>query len=339
MICKVLPLDEKIYNCEHNDRLKWRQIVRKHHPKIIHFKRNTYRNKDFVAEIFWLAGIKKSFPFVAYCKTTFKGIKKKYLFLKKRLFKKRELADLRRILRKVMSLPIDSLKFRSTKYIYVMGCSRSGVTLMRELIGAGFNDIYSPHRELSLGSFLKLRHSTNNILVSSRNYDTSLNLEMEDVKKYHNLTIVWMLRNPLDVLVSTHVPGKQYSYKGGPDGAFYTSPERVIQSMELYNQLKNINKVITIKYEDLVGESSVVQNEIVDKCKLKIKTQFNDCHKSFAENPQTINAIHSTRPLDTKGINRWKSCDKNIEYIKNILSKYPQLIALCEDMGYKIEKL
>ena len=104
LICKVLPLDEKIYNCEHIDRLKWRQIVRKYHPKIIHFKKNTYRNKDFVAEIFWLAGITKAFPFVVYCKKIVMGIKKKYLFLKERLFKKRSLADLRRILRKVMSL-------------------------------------------------------------------------------------------------------------------------------------------------------------------------------------------------------------------------------------------
>jgi len=58
LICKILPLEEKIYNCEHDNIEKWKEDIKEYHPKIIHFKKKSFTNKKFVTEIFKLAGVK-----------------------------------------------------------------------------------------------------------------------------------------------------------------------------------------------------------------------------------------------------------------------------------------
>ncbi len=58
-ICKIFPLDERIYNCEHDDIEKWKEDVKLYHPKIIHFKKKAYNNSEFASEMLKLAGVVK----------------------------------------------------------------------------------------------------------------------------------------------------------------------------------------------------------------------------------------------------------------------------------------
>jgi len=55
---KVLPLDEKVYNSEHTLDDHWMNLIKRHHPKILHFKGRRFRNKKLVNEVLNLAGKK-----------------------------------------------------------------------------------------------------------------------------------------------------------------------------------------------------------------------------------------------------------------------------------------
>ena len=55
----VLPIDEKIYNSEHSDEKLWYKLIRKFHPKILHYKGRRFRDSKIIAMSLSLAGAKK----------------------------------------------------------------------------------------------------------------------------------------------------------------------------------------------------------------------------------------------------------------------------------------
>ena len=44
----VLPIDEKVYNSEHSDERTWYNLIRKHHPKILHYKGRRFRDQRII---------------------------------------------------------------------------------------------------------------------------------------------------------------------------------------------------------------------------------------------------------------------------------------------------
>lgn len=48
---KILPVDEKVYNCEHSDVNIWRKYLDEYETCIIHFKGGSFNNTDFVREM------------------------------------------------------------------------------------------------------------------------------------------------------------------------------------------------------------------------------------------------------------------------------------------------
>jgi len=48
---KVHPLDAAIYNSEHDNIIKWKRNVKATHPKILHFKKHTWKDKDLVKDL------------------------------------------------------------------------------------------------------------------------------------------------------------------------------------------------------------------------------------------------------------------------------------------------
>lgn len=50
-------VSEKIYNCEHDEEDKWLETIRKHEPKIIHFKNGWWKRDDLRQKVFSFYGI------------------------------------------------------------------------------------------------------------------------------------------------------------------------------------------------------------------------------------------------------------------------------------------
>ena len=65
-----------------------------------------------------------------------------------------------------------------------------------------------------------------------------------------DVKILWMLRDPRDILTSIHA--------NQPD-KYYVTPDRLIKSLQLYLQFKDEPQVMAVRYEELVGNPDAMQ--------------------------------------------------------------------------------
>jgi Sulfotransferase family len=221
--------------------------------------------------------------------------------------------------------------------LYIQGCARSGNTLIRDLCASSFRGaelvmVSKNNSECALKHLVEpLREAqakkSRKIFVVSRDRETSLVMDVAMLHACPNLRVIWMLRNPLDVLTSTHI---------NKPGEFYVTPERLIQSLELYRQFRNESQVLTMHYEDLVSDPNAVQREIAKAFNLEPLRDFTEAHKFFPHFAENIRAMHSIRPVDSGSLDKWKKNPAHAEYLKKVLTDFPAIIPLARDCGYEL---
>lgn len=222
-----------------------------------------------------------------------------------------------------------------TLAIYVQGCARSGNTLMRELCVSAFCGTelvrITKHRaECSLSHLVDLlRQPTASSLVhvASRNRENMLFMSLELLRANPGVKVLWMLRDPRDVLTSIHAdqPGK-----------FYVLPERLIRSLQLYGQFKNEVQVLTIRYEELVTNPEAIQARVAQTFNLTERRSFAAAYKFFPRFYENVRAMHSIRPIDTNSLHKWRNNPAYQEYLQQVFTDYPGLIPLARECGYEI---
>jgi Sulfotransferase domain len=222
----------------------------------------------------------------------------------------------------------------TTRAIYIQGCARSGNTLIRELCvssfqGAELVKLTKDQAECSLGHVVELlqQKADSRVWVASRNYENSLAMNREILRAHPEVKILWMLRDPRDVLTSTH-----------PDqpGKFYVTPERWIKSLQLYEQFKDEPQVLTVRYEDLVKQPDVVQAAIAKNFNLLPVRKFVEAHKFFPRFHENVRAMHSIRPIDENSVQKWRKNPQLQQYLRQILAAHPSIVALACECGYDI---
>ncbi|MDR0533733.1 MAG: sulfotransferase domain-containing protein [Verrucomicrobiales bacterium] len=220
-----------------------------------------------------------------------------------------------------------------TKGIYVQGCARSGNTLTRELCSVSFQNaalvkLDQNNAECTLEHLVSLfQQSSNTIHVASRNYENSLCMDKDLLQANPHVKVLWMLRDPRDVLISIH------SLK---PGEYYVSPERWIKSLHLYQQFKNDAQVLTIRYEDIVQNPKDTQNKIAKFCNLAVSLQFEEAHNFFPKFHQNVTAMHSIRPIDTNSVRKWQKNPVFRDYLQQIFTSNPEIPELARTCGYDI---
>jgi hypothetical protein len=223
-----------------------------------------------------------------------------------------------------------------TRAIYIQGCARSGNTLIRELCvssfqGAELVKLTKNQAECSLAHVVELLRppaAGSRVLVASRNYETSLAMDREFLRANPDVKILWMLRDPRDVLTSTH-----------PDqpGKFYVTPERLIQSFQLYGQFKDEAQVLTIRYEELVTNPDAVQNRIAQSLNLVASRKFAEAHKFFPRFHENVRAMHSIRPIDANSVQKWRNNPPLEQYLRRLFASHPAIVSLAGECGYEIK--
>ena len=223
----------------------------------------------------------------------------------------------------------------TTRAIYIQGCARSGNTLVRELCvssfqGAELVKLTKNQAECSLAHLVGLLGQPAagpHILIASRNYENSLAMDRDFLRAHPDVKILWMLRDPRDVLTSTH-----------PDqpGKFYVTPERLIQSLQLYGQFKDEPQVLTVRYEELVANPEAVQNGISQSFDLVAIRTFAEAHKFFPRFHENVRAMHSIRPIDANSVQKWRKQPQLQEYLQRIFASHPAISSLARECGYEI---
>lgn len=222
----------------------------------------------------------------------------------------------------------------NTRAIYIQGCARSGNTLIRELCVASFHGaelvkISKDQAECALAHVVELLPRTANgrLLIASRNYGNSLAMDRDFLRANPEIKILWMLRDPRDVLTSTH-----------PDqpGKFYVTPERWIQSLQLYQQFRYEAQVLAVRYEDLVTQPDAVQTKIAESFNLAPSRKFVEAHKFFPRFHENVRAMHSIRPIDANSVQKWRSNPQLQRHLQQIFASHPLVIPLARECGYEI---
>ncbi len=244
------------------------------------------------------------------------------------------------------------MSMTETRAIYVQGCARSGNTLMRELCATGFRGaklvkisktaaecsldhlvslLTAPvkHSAFStlLAPFLSKRSRPPALLVASRDRDNSYDMAVELLRAHPEIKVIWMLRNPLDVLTSTH-----------PDqpGKFYMPPLKVLKALELYQRFRHEPQVLSVHYEELVSNPGAVHARIASAFQVEPLRDFTEGYKHFPRFDQNVRAMHSIRPIDAGSVQKWKSNPGYREYLQQTLAEHPILISAARACGYEI---
>lgn len=209
------------------------------------------------------------------------------------------------------------------KYLLVCGCARSGNTLMSYLCATGFDRVYRHPGEENPLSVDTDDPKKYDWIVSKR---PKLEKKIPDLVKRQDFYIIYMLRDPRAVLVSHHpVMGKK----------FYTPPERWIESAERIDKFKKHDRVMIVKFEDLVLNPMACQKEIAARFGLVPSLNFDECYKNFeALDKNGTKSMHGARKFDKSRISPWKG-DKTLEkYLKTVFEKYPIIKELMNKYGY-----
>ena len=138
------------------------------------------------------------------------------------------------------------------------------------------------------------------------------------------LWVVYMLRDPRDVIVSRH----------------RQEPSRYWSNLRVWNlyhdySLKVLNhpRCLRVRYEDLVGDPDAVQNQILQRMHFLRKTRkFSEFHKYASPSDAADRALSGLRPINSTSIGRWR---QHKGRIVSQLRIHGPISSKLIDMGYE----
>ena len=208
--------------------------------------------------------------------------------------------------------------------ILVCGCARSGNTLMLHLLDTGFHDTEILYHEeggevAPSEQYLK----DGKIIVGKFPKKAS---KLSKWLNNEDLGVVYMMRDPRDVLVSSHwlKPNK-----------YWVQPKRWIETAKIAHEYQNHDRVHVVKYESLLLNSDAVQKEISDKFGMEINHSFEQCYEKFnSDDDVNMNNMNGARPLDTSRIGNWAKDPKKQSYIGRVMKSNPELGQWMQKFNY-----
>lgn len=178
--------------------------------------------------------------------------------------------------------------------IHVVGTPRSGTTLMLELLVNGFEvDGHSPKEQ----SVLDVRNPLpRGVYCSKHVRDTALAWLL--LRCDPNLWIVFMLRDPRDVIVSRH---------GKSPELYRTDLRRWRRGRVAAGRAATHARCIIVRYEDLARRPDEVQRMLALRIPLlRVKAPFSEYHLAARPSRQSLIAMHGVRPVSAASIGAWR---------------------------------
>ena len=217
-------------------------------------------------------------------------------------------------------------KQNAIKRVYIRGCPRSGNTLMLYLCGVGF-----------INGHILTNQCIPNIANSDPDKITFATLPSPEVSPNKQLqaknfldqldsAIIFMVRDPRDVLVSEHAKK--------PGEPWVKNPQKWINNTLILEKLQSHPRVIVVKYEDLVSKPNQVQKAIAEKFEFTIAVPFRQVWQYAKPTPHAIQSLNGWRHLETSRIGNWQGSLKKKNYVEMQLKKYPQISNLMNKLGY-----
>lgn len=179
--------------------------------------------------------------------------------------------------------------------IHIVGSGpRTGTTLLTEVMAACFNIDNVCEHEAAIGAPLPLK---GNFYLTKNPSD--INSVRLPLLINPNLYVLCMIRDPRDTVVSFH---------GAVPDKYYTGLRSWKLFVKKFDALNKHPRFIPIKYEHLVSNPDIVQNDIESKIPfLRAKHRFSEFHKVANPSISSLNALKGLRKIEPKGIGKWKN--------------------------------
>lgn len=215
---------------------------------------------------------------------------------------------------------------KEKKVIFIAGCARSGTSLLHRCMAT----IESPDFLWSENSLLELYErgvsdGTNIVLKRRASCHKTLHLAPNCVN------ILYIVRNPKSVLTS------RVRHREG----YYVSAERWAAEAEAYWRLKErhpANKLVIVRYEDLVANPDHIQTHIGDKLDVVFDFPFSEYWKRNYLDKKVDKFTQKLRvweKIDTERTTKSRSSDegkRRIEELDALIA--PQVREFCKEFNY-----
>ncbi len=204
--------------------------------------------------------------------------------------------------------------------LHIVGCPRSGTTLMTELLRYAYDFAGAAPHEQSLFARVDAQQFP---FLSKKPSDTT-RIDPAFVGD-PNLYVVAMVRDPRSVVSSIHRsrPGQYFV-----DFSRWRKHAAAIQKQR-YHQ-----RYLMVRYEDLLTKPAYVQQGIEQLAPWLQRTgnfeQFPDGIERL--NPMATDALNGARPLDVTRLNSWR---EHLPRVRAELDANPDMATFLEHLGYE----
>lgn len=158
-----------------------------------------------------------------------------------------------------------------TKKIYITGCARSGTTLLARMFHA-FDDCYNIDEEVNLYDFVKLCERSNRKFIVGKRTEFSI---FSNILSENDIESNLKLIEDNDIIIINCIR----------DGRFVV--DSWVNAWRLYNPFAWLNSIkqsldhkdiiqLTVKYEDLVNNPKLVEQNIISLLNIKTVHSFDN---------------------------------------------------------------
>lgn len=205
--------------------------------------------------------------------------------------------------------------------VHIVGCERSGTTLLLEMMTAAFRFDARCEREQSLFEPPPDRVGT---FLSKKPLDI---LRLEAVfRQDPGLIVLCTDRDPRSVITSRHA--------GRPDG-YLSTFSTWLSCAAAASRLEGHERFLRIRYERLVQEPARVQAEIAERFPFLVEIgSFARFHETATPTETGKKALGGVRPVDPSRLAGWRD---DLPRVKAELLAHPDLPAVLIREGYEQE--
>lgn len=182
--------------------------------------------------------------------------------------------------------------------LHVVGCPRSGTTLLMELLYSCFECHRIGGHEQSILSLRQSNFACNPDQVLLSKQPTDILHGRMLLTHDPQLHLIHVVRDPRAVISSRHIAGT---------GPGYFANYRIWKQCDVSaRELLSHPRVLQLRYEDLVRHPDLLQQMIADYFPfLKQRHPFSEFSRHARPDAQACSALNGLRPIDTGSLDKW----------------------------------
>ena len=229
------------------------------------------------------------------------------------------------------------LKVGGVKRVHIVGCARSGTTMLHYSMIA-FQDTILIDQETSVRQSPSLRETaallrdhivkrtSTTHFVTKRAYGWFLPGGLDqliDCTLRERIGLINIIRDPRDVLTSQHA--------GEKTRRFYVEPERwkasIAAADELFARLNTYPHKLTLRYEDVVTDPGSTEQTLTNTFSLKLRPgidtigRLKDNLEKLGASTRMAKFLQNIRNFDPATIGRWKTDPEKTAYLDGLFTK------------------